>query len=227
MVCQTSRVGRRLVAVWMAAVVVTLAAVGVGGAGAQPEASNLELMSSITEDVVRDLVASIEEARAGRGLRLVPYANTEEYRFIENVFTTVLNERGVEIYRPLGSQGQAGAPRDVLSLEFQATVFSVVYPKIFRSYLIGGKQVRRKADVAVVVTLVDPSSGAVLTVEQASREVSDTFSHGNLSQMEEGTFQFVRPAMPPSGWGRVVEPVFVSGIIVGLIYLFFSNQSDE
>ena len=28
-------------------------------------------------------------------------------------------------------------------------------------------------------------------------------------------------------WGRFIEPVIVTGIVVGLVYLFFSNQDSN
>jgi len=95
-----------------------------------------------------------------------------------------------------------------------------------QSYLIGGKKVRRVASVGIAATLVDPATGAVLDTAEASRDDADQFAHRDLYRVEAGTYEFVHPAIPGSGWTRIVEPVFVSGIIVGLIYLFFSNQSD-
>jgi hypothetical protein len=188
--------------------------------------SNLELMEGLTSEVVVDLLARLDGARAGRGVMLKPSANTEEYRFIETVFESVLDERGTPVYRPPAGRAPASAEGRV-ELHFQALDFGVRYPSIFRSYLIGGKRVRRQASVTIVATMIDPTDGAVLQVEQASREERDQFSHGDLGDVEEGMPGFVRPEMPSSGWSRVVEPVFVSGIVVGLIYLFFSNQSDE
>jgi hypothetical protein len=196
-----------------------------GDVRAEEADSNLDLMTTLTSQVVADLLERLDGERAGRGVTLKAHANTEEYAFIGSVFERELDERGTRVYRP--AVGQTAAENGMLELHFQALEFSVTYPSIFRSYLIGGKRVRRQADVTIVATLVDPSDGAVLQVEQASREGLDQFKHGDLGDVEEGTPQFVRPEMPSSGWGRVVEPVFVSGIVVGLIYLFFSNQSEE
>ncbi len=202
-----------------------LVVVGPSTGRAETQNSNLDLLTSLTTEVVEELLTRLEDARGDRGVRLVPYANSEEYRFLETVFMTRLTERGVQVYK--ATAAGPGGDDNVVELQFQALEFSVVYPKIFRSYLIGGKHVRREADVTIIATLVDPGDGSVIRVEQASREGSDQFSHGDIGRVEQGNFSFVRPEMPPSGWARIVEPVFVSGIIVGLIYLFFSNQSDD
>lgn len=71
------------------------------------------------------------------------------------------------------------------------------------------------------------SGGDVTWFGDVSSDQTDQFSHGDLNRIQEGTYTFVKPEMPGSGWSKVVEPVFVSAIIVGMIYLFFSNQSDS
>lgn len=224
---QASRSGRISVAAWVAVAVVLALALCSGAASAQAGPTNLELLTSLTGDVVEDLLTALDGARAGRAVRLKAAANTEEYRLIETVFTSVMTERGVSVYQ--AAPGPAGdeVPPDVLELQYQALEFGVTYPKVFRTYLIGGKRVNREAGVKIVATLVDPKSGSVLQVEEASRGAADQFAHGERGEVEAGTFAFVKPELPGSGWTKVVEPVFVSGIIVGLIYLFFSNQSDE
>lgn len=220
MILQASRVSLRVAAV-TAALVVVLSAGLPGRARAQ--ASNLDLLRSLTRDVAGDILDDLGEASAGRPIRLKAIGTTEEYRLIENVFTAAMSQRGMEVYR--AAQG-VEPPDGVLDLEYQAVQFGVEYPRVFRSYLVGGKQVRRNAVVRISATLVDPSTGGVVDVAEATREASDTFSRGDLDMVQQGKYEFVSPPMPSSGWGRVVEPVLVSGIIVGLIYLFFSNQSD-
>ena len=91
----------------------------------------------------------------------------------------------------------------------------------------GGRKVMRHVDVTVLGKLIDPDDGSMLWIGEASDHHNDEFSHGMLTRVEEGTFLFTKPELPTSGVTRYVEPVLVSGIIVGLIYLFFSNQSDN
>jgi len=216
--------GRLWVAVVGAVVALTVAHAD-ARAGEAP--SNLNLMTSVTTEAVNDLLARIESGRALNAVRLKPFGNTEEYTFIGGVFTSALAQKGVTTYLRTAAGADTSSAASALELQFQALEFGVSYSKVFRSHLIGGKLVRRRADVRISATLVDPHSGAVVGVDEASRDVSDQFPASDLDRVEEGTFQFLRPSMPSSGWGRVVEPVFVSGIVVGLIYLFFSNQSDN
>jgi hypothetical protein len=120
----------------------------------------------------------------------------------------------------------SGAPGDVV-LTFQNVAFAIAYPDVYRSHLIGGKRVKRRADIRVHATLTDAKSGEVLWVGEAARESSDEFDYDDAARVEQGVYQFARPVLPGGGWGKYAEPVFVTGIIVGLIYLFFSNQSDN
>lgn len=216
--------GRLWAAVVGAAVALTVAHAD-ARAGDAP--SNLDLMTAATTEVVSDLLTKIQSERVLKSVRLKPFGNTEEYTFIGGVFTSVLAEKGVTTYLRTAAGADTNATTTPLELQFQTLEFGVSYSKVFRSHLIGGKHVRRRADVRISATLVNPRTGAVVGVDEAAREVNDEFPTSDLGRIEEGTFQFLRPAMPSSGWGRVVEPVFVSGIVVGLIYLFFSNQSDN
>lgn len=121
---------------------------------------------------------------------------------------------------------QASEDPNNLVLTFQNIAFAVSYPDVYRSHLVGGKHVKRRADVRVHATLTDGQTGRVLWVGEASREREDEFDFGDSARVEQGLYQFSRPVLPGSSWGKIAEPVFVTGIIVGLIYLFFSNQSD-
>lgn len=113
-----------------------------------------------------------------------------------------------------------------LTLHYQNVVFDLQYLDSHRSFMIGGKRVDRRASVRIRTTLTD-ETGRVLWVGEAERDHQDEIDYGEAARLEQGTYKFNRPVVPESGWGKIVEPVFVTGIIVGLIYLFFSNQSDE
>ena len=113
-----------------------------------------------------------------------------------------------------------------LKLQYQNVVFDLKYVDSHRSFVVGGKRVDRRAAVRVMATLSD-ESGRVLWVGEGARDHDDEIDYGDAARVEQGNYQFSHPVVPSGGWARVVEPVFVTGVIVGLIYLFFSNQSDN
>jgi hypothetical protein len=189
-------------------------------------------MDELTAEIVDELLRGVNGKTGTREIRLDPYAASEEYEFINNVFMRVLTSKGYKtfeigttlisdsvIVKEYGARGYR--------LEYQTLDFGLSYPKIYRSYFIGGRKVKRRANLRLVAKVLDPMDDSILWVGEASRSYEDRFPYGKISQVEEGVFEFNKPPRPANNWGNIVEPVVVSGIVVGLIYLFFSNQTDE
>ena len=186
-----------------------------------PPPTNLDMMTKLGTQVVEYIVGKIEPDVKGVRLDIVPAASSEEYQLLDDIFTRLLEERGIDtVHRKQTDESSAYA------LEFKVPVFRLTYPKVYRSYLIGGKKVKREANIKVNAKLVSDTGDVVWIGESAAKD-ADQFSHGELARIQEGSYEFVKPDMPGSGWGKVVEPVLVSAIIVGMVYLFFSNQSDS
>jgi len=202
--------------------------VGVAGVrAAEKIATNLDLMQSLTTEVVDELHGKFAPVIGNRPVKLKPAGATEDYTFVTGVFSEELTRLGVTTIVP--SPPEAGADSsvvDAVTLQYQNVVFNMKYVDSHRSYLIGGKRVDRMASVRIMATVMD-RDGRVLWVGEAARDHSDEFDYANAAQLEQGSYAFNHPVVPSSGWGRYAEPVFVTGIIVGLIYLFFSNQSNN
>jgi hypothetical protein len=201
-----------------------------------PVATNFDLMRDMATKVSEELVSGFPSGTANSQLRLAPVGRDEQYEFVGNMLTKSLTAKGYRAYatpsvNPTDSTGSASALSargggSALRLEFQLIDFSLRYTKIYRSFLIGGKKVKRHADVRILAKLVDPADGLVVWLGEASRSYDDHFSYGNIDEIETGLYEFTKPPRESRHWGKIVEPVVVSGIIVGLIYLFFSNQGD-
>ncbi len=202
--------------------------------GEEAVKSNLDVVTQLATEVAEELLSGFRAHLTSEGINLAPYATNEAHEFLTNVFTRTLTERGFKAYSRIhrASQGDSiskaysGRMR-AMTLEFQAFEFSLSYPKIFRSYIIGGKKIRRRAEITVFAKLLDPGDQSVVWVGEASRSYEDQFPYSVRPMVEEGLFDFTKPPGEPTRWGRVIEPIVVSGIIVGLVYLFFSNQSDS
>lgn len=214
-------------------VLLCLALVGLVAGGAtpgwpdEPVVSNMELMSRLTGEAVEKLLAQVPKSVDARDVVLVPYALDERYEFIDNVFTRILTSKGYRVYAGPGSNNNSQSTREGFVLEYQAMDFSLVYPKIYRAYLIGGRRVQRTADVKLMAKVLDAHDDSVVWIGEAGRSHKDQFGYGELATVEAGVFAFTKPPRQTTNWGKIAEPVVVSGIIVGLIYLFFSNQTDS
>lgn len=218
---------RRLAArVVCAAVLLVLPAT----ASAQRPIPNLELMRGLTDKAIAELLAGMPAGVKARDIVLVPIGSDERYEFLTNGFGRVLTNRGYQTHVafPVDTTGvRLSRGGSALELEYQALDFDLSYPKVYRSYLIGGRKVRRMARVNLLARLIDPQDQSIMWIGESSKDHEDQFAHKHLSHVEAGLYTFNKPAQPSARWGKVVEPVVVSGIIVGLIYLFFSNQSGN
>jgi len=195
-----------------------------------PVVSNLELMTRLTSEAARELIASVPDNINMGNVILVSDGTGEEYAFVENVIAKVLTSDGHRVYeagtRPATSPGDS--LRDpTLQFEYQAVNFDLIYTKIYRPFLIGGKKVKRSGDVRLLVKLIDPADRSVVWIGEATKSANDKFSYSRLAEVEASTYAFTKPEQTSSSWGKIVEPVVVSGIIIGLIYLFFSNQDSN
>ena len=202
----------------------TVSAVGVRAA--EQTASNIDLMQNLTAEVVKELHGKFAPSLSGRAVQLKPAATTEDYTFVSNVFREELTTLGVKVIDSAAAL-DVNAPDAPLILQYQNVVFNLKYVDSHRSFVIGGKRVERSAAVRIMTTLTDPADGRVVWVGEAARDNNDEIDYGHAAEIEQGTYTFNKPVVPSAGWGKYVEPVFVTGIIVGLIYLFFSNQSDN
>jgi hypothetical protein len=194
--------------------------------------SNLELMTRLTSEAAEELIAGVPASADMGDVFLVPHQSTDQYEFTDHVIARVLTAAGHKVYESTGATGRQtmqqpeGASGTVLQLEYQTLYFDLTYPKIYRPFLVGGKKVKRRAGVRLLAKLIDPTDNSVIWIGEAARSHDDQFPYGRLAEVEVGSFEFTKPARSSSSWGKVIEPVVVSGIIVGLIYLFFSNQSE-
>jgi hypothetical protein len=217
-----------------------------GVRAAESVASNLDLMTRLTSEVAGELYGKFSSSVGDRPVVVQPFASGEEYVFVGNVFTGELMRQGVrtlDAARTPASGGSGNAafdslqssngvapsarPPGALVLKFQNTAFQLSYPDAYRSHVVGGRKIRRTATVRVFATLSDAESGEVLWAGEAQRSHEDEFDKDEAGRVENGNYAFVQPIMPSGGWGKYVEPVFVTGIVVGLIYLFFANQSGN
>jgi hypothetical protein len=202
--------------------------------------SNFDVMDKLASEVCAELVSKMPGDLPTREIRLAPFGTDGRYELIANAFTRSLGENGYQAYMPVpqaktdSSAASRAAPDTAfaaggdaeLRLEFETIAFTLRYPEIYRSHLIGGKQVKRAAELRVLAKLVEPQEGLVVWMSETSKSYSDQFPYDQIENVEASLYDFTKPPHDSRNWGKIVEPVVVSGIIVGLIYLFFSNQGD-
>jgi len=194
------------------------------GAGENP-ATNFEILEDISETALDELLANMPAIRRDLVIQVVKARGVGEIDFVfENTLVETMQEAG---YRISLDTPAAGAGEPGYRLTYQIIRFSLTYPEIGRRYIIGAKKVERAAEIGVFAQLADMQSGDVIWVGDTQKRYGDVIPYGYLKRVEVAGYAFTAPERDEIRWGRLVEPVVVTGIVTGLVYLFFSNQEND
>lgn len=151
--------------------------------------------------------------------------DSEIDKVFENELVRKMMQADLRIASGSVSTARTETPEYVFS--YQILNYSIKYPDIGRSYWVGTKEVERLAEVGVFVKLLDSATGEIVWVGEAQKRYEDRIAYSQLERVEDPTHDFTVPVRDEIRWGRFVEPVIVTGIVVGLVYLFFSNQDSN
>ncbi len=237
------------------AAILVILALGAAPAGAQDlgqavEGSyltNLSMLTEAAESALNELFVGFS-APEGATLRVEAADDHEANWFIENLILTRLTDAGYSAY--LKEAPQVGPPvppqfRDstataegeeeevkeeeitpgLLVLRYRVAEFGIQYPETHRTSPLGSRRVQRLAAVSVFANLLRGKREDVIWVGRGDAERMDVVPSGKLPLLEGKTFPFEKPYLAPGGLGALVEPALVTGIVVGLIYLFYTNQN--
>jgi hypothetical protein len=116
-------------------------------------------------------------------------------------------------------------PRPEYVLRFRVVQFEITYPDNFKTSPLGSRKVQRLASVSVMAHLLRGDREDVVWVGSGDVERIDTVPASKLPLLEGPNFPFTQPVLETGNLGSLVEPVLVTGIVAGLIYLFYTNQN--
>ncbi len=188
--------------------------------------SNFDLVEKVSEQAAGQIVSYLADYDPGSAVRLVKSKGASEADFLlEKAFLEKLREQGYRVC--IASSQTPCADSSALSISYQIVRLSIRYPKISRRFLIGSKKVSREARADVIAQLTDLSTGDLIWVREGNAQYEDVIPYSMLSVVEEKQYEFTRPPREEFKVSRIVEPVVVAGIVVGLVFLFFSNQNNE
>jgi len=126
---------------------------------------------------------------------------------------------------PVSSEADVTAGRSLFS--YRVTDFSFRYADIYRKFFVGPRRIRRLAKVDLHLRLCEDGGRRVVWSENVAHSVSDVIPHGAADLLESGNYAFAKPERTPGVLARVYEPLIVGGIVGGLVFLFYSNQSGD
>jgi hypothetical protein len=187
---------------------------------AEPKPTNYEMASAAAHAACTELVQRVRPQIHGDVVAVRGVGANGGNFLVENALTRALTEAGLQVRT---------RPDSVLPiLEVEIVDLAVVYVGSHRSKWVGPRWVEREARSRLFARLLDPSGARVLWADRAEASRRDEVNAGDLSRLEEEKpVAYTKPAAPAARWNKLVEPVVVTGIVVGLIVLFFSNQETN
>ncbi len=211
---------------WMGARAIALAAfvVMVPGprvAEAQAPLTNYELVRAAAHRASVELVTALKAVHQESAPLALRAVGTHAGNFlVENALSSALTEAGIAVRTEAAAEDRV--------LEFEIVDLGLVYPRSRRRAWLGERRVEREARARLFARLVDPSVASVVWAQSAEAKETDEVPVSQLTDLEEKSpAEFMKATLPARRWNKVVEPAVVTGIVVGLIVLFFSNQETN
>lgn len=191
--------------------------VQVAAAQVQPP-TNFDVVRDAARLAAEELVESLDATTIRTPMTLQSVGQHDGSFLVESTLSSVLTQAGYAVRTRPDSMGPL--------LEFEVVDLGVAYTRVWRHAWLGEKKVERQARARVFARLVDQDQSNIVWAQQGEGKVVDEVPHEQLKSLEEqGGAEYLQATLPPRRWNKVVEPVVVTGIVVGLIVLFFSNQS--
>lgn len=191
--------------------------------------TNLEILEYLSGKAIDEILDNMNRIDRESRVLLVKSRSVGEIDFVfENELLKNLTDKGLKVSEkvPDEENKDQGAHIDY-EFNYQIVRMSLSYPDIGRSWLIGAKEVERYAEIHLFVQLIDFNSGDIIWIGETEKIYDDVIPYSLLEKVEDTEFDFTMPERNEFSWGKVVQPVIVTGIVTGLVYLFFSNQSNE
>ncbi len=162
----------------------------------------------------RTLDSSLSRAVLDSPIELVAEGKSEANWLLEDVLLSWLLERGEVVSLRKGNLHSA-------LLSFRIIELSLNYPAQRRKGFLGPREVRREAQVDFILRLQGSGHGEVLWNRRIRGKSSDWIPR---SKLKVSPYPFLNPPLPTGGWARYGEPVIVTGLVAGLVYLLYSNR---
>ena len=192
-----------------------------GNARAQDPPTNYELVRSVAHAASSTLVTGLAPLVGDSVVAIRGVGNASGTFLVENSFSKALTDAGFQVRTAADTTiGRV--------IEFEVADLGLAYTRVHRNAFFGRKRVEREARARLFARLVDQTRGRILWADQAESRHTDEIEASRLPELEDkNPADYLTATVPPERWNKLVEPVVVTGIIAGLIILFFSNQSSN
>jgi len=108
-------------------------------------------------------------------------------------------------------------------LEYVVGASRITYLRLV-GWLPGRVKIERQGQVEGQLVMRDAVSRRVLWTGDASYNLLDSFSRGQLSMVEDPKSPELKSPVPDRNVDKLAEPIIVIAIVAGLVALFFQNR---
>lgn len=197
----------------LAALLMAFAGLGPAWAAAEATTSNIELLGEAAAQATDNALAELTAAPGSAAGPVLLQSGTRHKGnwLVEQALAERLLERGFRV--TLDSLAAAGKDR----LAYRVLDLRVTG----RSGLLSGT-VQRQAEATVALSL---SRDDALVWQGEYRAVAaDRIPRNRVDLLGNTDYPFAKTDLTAQSWSRFAEPMIVSGVLGGLVYLFFSNR---
>ncbi len=228
--------------VWIRLFVAFVVAPGIVGLPASAragEGAEYRTNVGLAEEAIRGAVGdALQTYPRGEGVvRVGPLVAADVNPLVEAILVEEMAARGIPLVVASGvdsvaSSGAAwfAASEPVPSearLQFRVTDFSFRYTDVYRKMVLGPRRIRRLAKVDLHMRLTLPGSSLIVWSENVTHSAADVVPFSKADILETKAYAFAKPERGQSTMARLYEPLIVGGIVGGLVFLFYSNQSGD
>lgn len=185
---------------------------------ANATSTNLEVVTETIRQAASTALERMEkmprEMDWDQPILLKPLGRNEANWLVEYVLADQMLARGFRVNQD-SSRIAAEAP--ILSYRILELGLSS------QASLVGDK-VTRYSHLSMALNFSQGSDQTLYWQDEVSAQVQDVVRKNEMKLLQHSSYKFAKTEVKEQSWGKFVEPVIVTTVLGGLIYLFFSNR---
>jgi hypothetical protein len=179
--------------------------------------TNLDMITATVEEAVEQSLAAMETPDTtawGGSLLVVPQAKHDGNWLVAHILAERLLARGFEVSldSTKAQPGRARLSYRILDLGIKGKAGLV------------GSRFERQSHVTLALRLSQADGQTLYWQDEKTAYQSDRAPKDKLEFLQASSFEFAKTDLEEQTWGKFVEPVIISTVLGGMIYLFFSNR---
>jgi len=176
----------------------------------------MDALVATVEDAIDESLAGLEMSSemGDAPVFIAPQGRHDANWLVEHVLSQRLLERGFTIVSDSTYVGEE-------SMRFS---FRILDMGITAQSGLRGSDADRQTRATLALRLNRESDHIVYWQDEITRLRADQIPKKQLEILQHSTYKFAQTDVEEQSWSKFVEPIVVSTVLGGLIYLFFSNR---